>query len=683
MRNRHTLVRYAAIGFLVALLLGLTIAREVRFARLARRYDQLQTRIIDEVRTTADVVESLQNALSVSGTGTHGRTHFSEERDPDQAHPEQTVSPRDPIAFFRAVDVLIGAESRRQQAQRREALLENARFREAVAAAGLTVDQTDGDQIFLTRNDSRYFTLTVEPDAIDISAVHGQSVREQRFGPVSAAFLSTQSATLERHMEQLGPKIEYVRSAPEQSDVRAIVEQRNLGVSRSRGNQSLERVRFSSADLSQTVDLSLSLESGRLSINQRTIAEIEEAHEVLLNALQQIKAISEEEVLIHRSRIELEQMFADNGFQSLLAARGLRVDETSRETAHFVYYDIYRGASNHVGAFGIQRTTGDIWIIDEGDVPIMSLRRLSGGVSASSSEMAIPSSVTADFESSDRSGLTVLLLGANEGVADTIMLAHVESEQQKIHFFSVPRDLFYRGARINAIGQRFGVERLATEIGRITGLSVDHYVKVDMYAFIDVINILGGITVTLDEELVDPTYRVRDDGVWGTLYYPPGEHHLDGVAALRVARSRATTTDFGRARRQQDIVDAIRADVAALGLRDVGTLYSLINRVLRYVETDLSAVDIVRYTQQYARYRNTSHHVLSTDNVLFATYSALHYSGKSKDEVDTDFDLGAWILLPHEENWDLIPWYIERAIEDGSVDLEAYRLASAISATNL
>ncbi len=60
----------------------------------------------------------------------------------------------------------------------------------------------------------------------------------------------------------------------------------------------------------------------------------------------------------------------------------------------------------------------------------------------------------------------------------------------------------------------------------LSGLEINEYIIVDMFAFIDVINILDGIDVELSEDLVDPTYKVRNNGKWSTLYYKKGIHHV-------------------------------------------------------------------------------------------------------------------------------------------------------------
>ena len=94
-----------------------------------------------------------------------------------------------------------------------------------------------------------------------------------------------------------------------------------------------------------------------------------------------------------------------------------------------------------------------------------------------------------------------------------------------------------------------------------------------MFAFIDVINILDGIDVELSEDLVDPTYKVRNNGKWSTLYYKKGIHHVNGVEALRIARARHFTPVFSRDSRQQKILISIKNRFKEIGISDFDKMF--------------------------------------------------------------------------------------------------------------
>ncbi len=179
-----------------------------------------------------------------------------------------------------------------------------------------------------------------------------------------------------------------------------------------------------------------------------------------------------------------------------------------------------------------------------------------------------------------------------------------------------------------------------------------------MYAFIDVINILGGIDIYLEEALLDPTYRVKNDGAWGTLYYERGTHHLDGIESLRVARSRHYSSDFGRAERQQQIIWAIKDKIVSLGIQDMGKLYDLVQVLFDYIDTSLTPFEAIAMYKNFGSLDTERSYVLSTDNVLYDTYSNVYFLEDKSIAEKEDYDKGAWILLPIDNNWDLIPWYV-------------------------
>ena len=180
--------------------------------------------------------------------------------------------------------------------------------------------------------------------------------------------------------------------------------------------------------------------------------------------------------------------------------------------------------------------------------------------------------------------------------------------------------------------------------------------------FIDVINLLGGIDVELDESLIDPTYKVREDGKWSTLYYPAGVHHLDGIAALRIARSRHSSSDFERAVRQQKVIAALRDSLSGMGLSDISRIYDFMQIAAKYLNTNLSTSEMVRYFLSYKDYNINGQNVLNTDNVLYATYTNLYRLTEEEQEKaleDPGFYKGGWIVLPKNNDWSQIKLFIQ------------------------
>ena len=204
---------------------------------------------------------------------------------------------------------------------------------------------------------------------------------------------------------------------------------------------------------------------------------------------------------------------------------------------------------------------------------------------------------------------------------------------------------------------------MAKDISEITSLNIEKYAVIDMYAFIEAVDILDGIDITLHEDLIDPTMRVKDNGREGTLYYKKGTHHLNGLEALRIARARHYSSDFGRSEKQQQILSALKEKAGELNIGNMGKIYDLIITLLRYLDTNLTTLEIADLLRKYADAAISSQIVLDTSNVLYHTYSNLYYLDKEADEVDENFYKGAWILLPQENDWNIIRWFVRRIVK--------------------
>ena len=252
----------------------------------------------------------------------------------------------------------------------------------------------------------------------------------------------------------------------------------------------------------------------------------------------------------------------------------------------------------------------------------------------------------------------------NQRNTDTLIVANLNLNYNRATLISLPRDMFYKRTKINSIYRRFGPDVLMSTISEITGLRIDKYVMVDMYAFAELVNVLGGIDVELTEPLVDPTYRVRDEnGKWSTLYYPAGVHHVNGVQALRIARARHYTPVFSRDMRQQQILKAVKEKLVSIGFSDINRLSRIIKLGFKYVETDIS------WLEAFSLYRSCQDItlrsvVLSTNNILYATYTNLLATGLDEEQVDEEFDKGAWIVIPLDNDWKVVKKFIEEQIAE-------------------
>jgi LCP family protein required for cell wall assembly len=160
--------------------------------------------------------------------------------------------------------------------------------------------------------------------------------------------------------------------------------------------------------------------------------------------------------------------------------------------------------------------------------------------------------------------INILLLGvrgANEPdgafLSDTIIVLSLLKDGQ-VALISIPRDLYveipgYGYHKINAAyayGQARGdgLELAMRTVSKAAGIPIQYAVSVDWQAFKEIINSLGGVDVQVHQDFSGDGLTVKKGAV-----------HMDGDVALNYAKSRVTTSDFDRSRRQREVLEALAA----------------------------------------------------------------------------------------------------------------------------
>ena len=210
--------------------------------------------------------------------------------------------------------------------------------------------------------------------------------------------------------------------------------------------------------------------------------------------------------------------------------------------------------------------------------------------------------------------VNILLIGSDTRTGtsyrtDTLIVLSIDPGAGAAALLSIPRDLYvylpgYGMQRINAalmLGDAYGYPgagqgMLADTLLYNLGIRVDHFALVEMSGFQEIIDELGGVEVDVscpytDFRLRRPDLSPDEEDNWALFTVPAGVVQMDGNYALWYARARHRSSDFDRARRQQEVLRAIYDQVLSLGL--IPRLPSLYDDLTDMVSTDLTLRDLL------------------------------------------------------------------------------------------
>jgi LCP family protein required for cell wall assembly len=225
---------------------------------------------------------------------------------------------------------------------------------------------------------------------------------------------------------------------------------------------------------------------------------------------------------------------------------------------------------------------------------------------------ALPTAALPEWNGTDK--LNILLIGADqrpkEGTfnTDTLIVVSIDPKTKQVAMYSLPRDTVdvpippgparsvfgsaYAG-KINSLwlNSRFrsdafpgndksrGFNALKATLGELYGLDIQYYLMVNFQGFQNIVDTLGGVTVNVQNPVLDDHYPGGPSGASTRVYIPAGVQHMTGAQALVYARSRHTSSDFDRAQRQQRVILSIREQA------DPQTILANLTQLLKDLKT--------------------------------------------------------------------------------------------------
>lgn len=292
-------------------------------------------------------------------------------------------------------------------------------------------------------------------------------------------------------------------------------------------------------------------------------------------------------------------------------------------------------------------------------------------------------------------------------LADTIMVASFIPKENKVAMISVPRDLYVDNpgwankSKINAVyaageenGKKQGMKDMQKVVGDVTGLSINYGISINFAGFKQLIDAIGGVEITLEQPFSESVQFLglekrcdgniftvpsgnfeekriqRKNGTYyanpkryalcfaresakselecgGNFTLPVGKNTLNGDSALCYARSRATSSDFERAKRQQVIIQAVKDKLLSAGtLTDFGKMNAILKSLGDNAKVDMELWEMQRFYDLYKEQQLGNTQV--AQRVLENSEEGLLYNPTNMPK-----EVG-YILLPIGDNYDRI-----------------------------
>ncbi|QCZ46840.1 LCP family protein [Levilactobacillus brevis] len=209
--------------------------------------------------------------------------------------------------------------------------------------------------------------------------------------------------------------------------------------------------------------------------------------------------------------------------------------------------------------------------------------------------------------------ISILLLGTDTGAlgrdqksfvsrTDTMILATLNPNKETMTLTSIPRDTLVivdgQAEKINAAYTLGGAGGAINATQKLLKVPVDFYALINMGGLKQLINAMGGVTLT-------PKLTFK----YGHANVKKGvETTLNGAEALDYARMRHDDPlgDYGRQKRQKQVIKALVSQSSSL--KSVVNMSSIAKQLAKNMRTDLSFDDMVTMNFDY---RVATHHTKS------------------------------------------------------------------------
>jgi hypothetical protein len=371
---------YASCGAALAAIVLLLVSQQVRLSKLAQNLSERTGAIVEELRTKSEASDETRQNVILLAEDTN--KILEALRLPQRTLSfEDSVEGEDPIeeisAFLVGVDEIEAAWNKSRSSAARANLADF--LKNSLTPQLYTIANLDSESIDVLITGDKAFNITTAQDgSIALTAI---TKKQKSFPAASGELVESIIAmtsdvqsfiAMKKEMEQA---LELSIESAQSDDYFA-----SMNVVFDWSTQTVGDAVVKAANIVRKGTTLLKVypnpEEKVFSIAEDEVSNPNDILNKIKSSLAAMDIRSREEVKIDDLRIEMTKLIDDKGFVGFIDGRGLRLVNSEREDTDYFYYDIYDEGNSRIGAFGIQKFLGELYLMDHEDIPITSIKTI-------------------------------------------------------------------------------------------------------------------------------------------------------------------------------------------------------------------------------------------------------------------------------------------------------------------
>lgn len=234
----------------------------------------------------------------------------------------------------------------------------------------------------------------------------------------------------------------------------------------------------------------------------------------------------------------------------------------------------------------------------------------------------------------------ILIIGADPrpgekyGRSDTNMILSINRKEHTLKMTSILRDTYVSipgksSNRVNAAHSWGGPKLLIETIEANFKIKIDRYIKMDFSSFSKIIDLLGGVDITLTQ--AEANYFKNTLGI----SVPVGPNHFNGENALNYGRIRKIDSDFGRTQRQRNIIQSL---INRFKTASPATMIRLLNEAFPLFQTNLTKNELLSLAGDSPAIMNYTISEMSLPQPNYYRYARINSRDGPMDVMIPDLD---------------------------------------------